>query len=176
MNDGEGDSLVWVGRVLKTQGIAGQVRVSSGDAGTFSKEKNIYVEDDHGGKRQFTIESSRVRKEAVVLSLEGVTRIEEAEELVGRSVYVNKKDLAPLPSDEFYWYQLRGLAVKTEEGASLGVVEEIFSTGSNDVLVVKNGRREVLVPATEEAVVRVDLKEKVMIIRVLEGLLPEDDF
>jgi 16S rRNA processing protein RimM len=176
VNDAKGDSLLWVGRVVKTQGIRGQMRISSGDAGTFSKGKNIYVEDDQGGKRAFTVESSRVHKETIVLSLEGVTRIEEAEKLVGCSVYVGKDDLAPLPSDEFYWYQLRGLAVKTEEGAFLGNVEEIFPTGSNDVLVVKNGGKEILIPATDEAVVRVDLREKVMIIRLLEGLLPEDDF
>jgi 16S rRNA processing protein RimM len=171
----KGDSLLWVGRVVKTQGIQGQVRISSGDLKTFSRGKKIYVEDKETGKRAFTVESSRLQKKTVVLSLGGVKKIEEAKELVGCSVYVDKEDLEPLPPDEFYWYQLHGLRVETEEGAFLGNVEEVYPTGSNDVFVVKKDGEEILIPATDEVVVRVDPEEKVMIIRLLEGLLPEDD-
>ena len=101
--------------------------------------------------------------------------MEEAEELVGCSAYVAQESLPPLPADEFYWYQLRGLRVKTEEGKFLGRLEEIMRTGSNDVFVVRKDQKECLIPATDEVVVRVDLEGKTMVIRPLEGLLPEDD-
>lgn len=169
------DSLVWVGRVVKTQGIRGEMRVASADLKTFPGGRTVYLEGPEGGKRIFTVESSRMRKEALVLSLAGVKRIEEAEELVGCSVYVQKADLEPLPDDEFYWHQLVGLRVNTEEGSYLGNLEEVLATGSNDVFVVRNQGSEILIPATDEVVVRVDLRGKVMTIRLLEGLLPEDD-
>jgi 16S rRNA processing protein RimM len=111
-----------------------------------------------------------------ILALREVKRIEEAEELVGCSVYVDKADLKPLPPDEFYWYQLQGLRVETEDGKLLGILEEILPTGGNDVFVVRKDGQEILLPATEEVVVRVDLKEKIMVVHLLEGLLPEDDF
>jgi 16S rRNA processing protein RimM len=164
--------------VVKTQGIKGQVKVSSsgGDTPTFSAGNLIYLEDKEGRRKSFTVESSRPHKEMTVLSLREVTRMEAAEELVGCSVYVEKTSLEPLPSDEFYWYQLQGLRVETEEGTILGCLEDLLPTGSNDVFVVRKDGREILLPATDEVVVRVDLKEEVMVVRLLEGLLPEDDF
>ena len=86
-----------------------------------------------------------------------------------------KESLAALPPDEFYAYQLRGLTVKTEGGVLLGILEEIIPTGTHDVFVVRKEGREVLIPATDEVVVRVDLQEKIMVVRPLEGLLSEDD-
>jgi len=41
-------------------------------------------------------------------------------------------------------------------------------------VVCKEGK-EILLPATDEVVARVDVQEKVMVIHPLEGLLPEDD-
>jgi len=171
------NSLLWVGRVIKTQGIKGQIKISSsGGAGnSFSEGKKVYLEDREGGKRDFTVESARPHKGMTILSLRGVKRVEEAKELVGSSVYLEKADLEPLPSDEFYWYQLRGLRVLTEEGLFLGRLEEIWPTGSNDVFVVRKEDREILLPATDEVVQRVDLNEGVMVTHLLDGLLPEDD-
>jgi len=170
--------LLCVGWVVKTQGIKGHIRVSSGggDYLTFSPGKIIYLKHSKEGKKAFTVESSRPHKEIVILSLREVKRIEEAEELVGCSVYVDTADLKPLPPDEFYWYQLKGLRVETEEGTPLGILEEILPTGSNDVFVVRKEGQEILLPATDEVVVQVNLREKIMIVHLLEGLLPEDDF
>ena len=178
MNLPRENSLLWVGRVVKTQGIKGQMRVSSagGIFLTFSAGDVVYFEQKEGSKRAFTVESSRPHKEMTILALREVKRIEEAEELVGCSVYVDKADLEPLPPGEFYWYQLQGLRVETEDGTRLGILEEILPTGGNDVFVVRKDDQEILLPATEEVVVRVDLKEKIMVVHLLEGLLPEDDF
>ena len=80
-----------------------------------------------------------------------------------------------MPPDEFYWYQLQGLRVKTEDGIYLGILEEVIPTGSNDVFVVRKEGKEILIPATDEVVARINPQEKLMVIHPLEGLLPEDD-
>jgi 16S rRNA processing protein RimM len=171
------DSLVWVGRIVKTQGIKGEVRVSSpgGGVAAFSPGKTVYLENGQGGKRSLTVHSSRAHGKFIILSFREIKQVQEAAELVGYSVYVPKESLEALPPDEFYDYQLRGLTVKTEGGVLLGILEEIIPTGTNDVFVVRKEGREVLIPATDEVVVRVDLREKTMVIHPLEGLLSEDD-
>jgi 16S rRNA processing protein RimM len=171
------DPLLRVGRVVKTQGIKGEVRVSSPgmEALAQSRGKTVYLEDPEGNRRALTVESTRSLKKLAVLAFREIKSIEEAQKLIGCFVYAEKKNLSPLPPDEFYWYQLRGLRVKTEEGRDLGILEGVFATGSNDVFLVRKEGKEILIPATEEVIARVDLQEKVMIIRPLEGLLPEDD-
>lgn len=172
------DSFIWAGRVVKTQGLKGEVRIAlgGGDFKTFSQGQIVWIGKDGEGKKALTVESSRSHKQAVLLTFREVKEIREAEQLVGGLVYINPADLQPLPPDEFYWYQLQGLKVRTEAGEILGTVQEVMPTGSNDVFVVRNEGQEILIPATEEVVIRVDLQEGVMIVHLLEGLLPEDDF
>ena len=63
---------------------------------------------------------------------------------------------------EYYWADLVGLRVETVDGVELGRIEQLFETGSNDVIVVQ-GDRERLVPYIWEQVVReVDLEAGVM--------------
>lgn len=170
------DPLLLVGRVLRTQGIKGQVKVSSfgEDTESFSQGRKIYIKTSRGEMRSFLIEASRPQRQWRILGLEGVKRIEEAEELLGGLIYVPKESLKALPEEEFYWYQLLGLQVRTEEGILLGTIKRIFPTGSNDVFVVQGKEREILIPATAEVVLQVDLKEGFMTVRPLEGLLEDD--
>jgi len=171
------DPLLRVGRVVKTQGIKGEVRVSSPgkEALAQSRGKTVYLEDPEGNRRALTVESTRPLKKLTVLGFREVKSIEEAQKLIGCFVYADKGNLDPLAPDEFYWYQLRGLGVKTDDGRYVGILEEVFPTGSNDVFVVRKDGKEILIPATDEVIARVSLQEKVMIIHPLEGLLPEDD-
>ena len=53
--------------------------------------------------------------------------------------------LPPPRADEFYWCDLEGLAVETQDGMDLGRVDHLFATGANDVICVK-GERERLIP------------------------------
>lgn len=171
------DSLLWVGRVVKTQGIRGEVKVSFSGEGTttFCKGNVVYLENKKGERKRLTVHASRPCRQMTILSFQEVKRVEEAEALVDCSVYVAKESLGALPPGEFYGYQLLGLRVKTESGTFLGTLEEIMPTGSNDVFVVRRDAQEVLIPATDEVVVQVDLQEKTMVIRPLKGLLPKDD-
>jgi len=171
------DSLLRVGRVVKTQGLKGEVRVSSagGEALTRSRGKLVTLMDPGGKKRLLTVESSRSLRSLTVLAFREVKSVEEARGLVGCDLYLERTDLDPLPPDEFYWYQLQGLRVQTAEGKFLGTLEEVFPTGSNDVFVVRKEGKEVLIPATDEVVTGVDLQNRVLVIHPLEGLLPEDD-
>jgi len=171
------DPLLWVGRLVRTQGIKGEVRVSSPgrEALEQSRGKAVYLEDPEGNRKAFTVIASRPLRGLTVLAFQEIKSIEEAQKLIGCSVYVSKANLNPLPPDEFYWYQLWGIRVETEGGKFLGILEEVFPTGSNDVFVVRKEGKEILLPATDEVVARVDLRERIMVIRPLEGLLPEDD-
>ncbi|OGR82560.1 MAG: hypothetical protein A2901_05600 [Elusimicrobia bacterium RIFCSPLOWO2_01_FULL_54_10] len=60
--------------------------------------------------------------------------------------------------------------METEEGEYLGVLEDVFGTGANDVFVVRNGDREYLIPALKTVVLEVLLSEKKIMVRLPKGL------
>src|SRR4030067_1115773 len=73
--------------------------------------------------------STKVRKRTVL------EIIEQAEDLVGRQVLASADKLKALPEGEYYWQELIGLEVVTEEGRRLGRVQRIFPAGGSDVYV-----------------------------------------
>ena len=75
-----------------------------------------------------------------------------------------------LPDGEYYWHEIIGLEVVTEDDRSLGKVVSVFPTGSNDVYVCRGNGREILLPAIGDVVRRIDRDRKVMEVRLLKGL------
>jgi 16S rRNA processing protein RimM len=108
--------------------------------------------------RRIDVQRSRWSRGFVYLGLSGIDSRSAAEELRGALLEVPESDLAPLPEEQYYRFQVIGLEVRTPEGRSLGRVAEILSTGSNDVYVVRGGPRELLIPAIEDVVKEVDIE------------------
>jgi 16S rRNA processing protein RimM len=77
-----------------------------------------------------------------------------------------------LGEGEYYHFQILGLEVRTTSGEVLGRVEQIISTGSNDVFVVRGQRGEVLIPSVDDVVKSVDPAGGRIEVEVVEGLLP----
>ncbi|MBI3578540.1 MAG: 16S rRNA processing protein RimM, partial [Ignavibacteriales bacterium] len=71
----------------------------------------------------------------------------------------------------FFIDDIIGMTVVSEEGEPIGTVKDILQTPANDVWVVQNGTKEVLLPAVKEVIKTVDLKRKEVVIHVMEGLL-----
>jgi 16S rRNA processing protein RimM len=89
----------------------------------------------------------------------------------GWFIKVPEEETEPLPEGTYYWFELIGMEVFSEDGEKLGTITDIFETGSNDVYVVKRGRKEVYIPATQEVIKQIDRKAKRMIIHLMDGLL-----
>jgi len=117
--------------------------------------------------------SFRVHKGAYLVILEGVPDRNAAEALAGCEASVPKSCLPEAGEGEFYYSDLVGMEVFTEEGELVGRVDNVFSTGSNDVLETSGPLGNVLIPAIESVVMRVDLAAKKITVRLMEGLLPD---
>lgn len=75
-----------------------------------------------------------------------------------------------LPEGQYYECDLIGLAVSTQEGRPIGVLEEILDVPGNPVFVVRQGAKEILIPAAKELVSAVDMAARTMTVRLIDGL------
>ena len=165
--------LVPIGRISATHGIRGLLRVTiySGEFDSILSVGSVVLQDERGKRETFEVASAAVHGKKVLLSLKPFTDINQVLHLVGRELLVYRQDLPSLEEGEYYWCDLLGLSVVTDQGETLGELCDIFATGSNDVYVVRSATREFLIPAIEEVVLDVDLVGGVMTIRPLDGLL-----
>ena len=164
---------VLLGKIVATHGVRGQLRVHSysGEHTALLALKSIFLKDPAGVLEPFDVKSAASHGKRVLILLKGYEDINKVLPLVGRELYARREDLPELEEDEYYWCDLIGLAVVTEEGENLGRLTEIIATGSNDVYVVRSGAREYLVPALTDVVVAVNLAAGTMTISPPEGLL-----
>ena len=155
---GGDDRLIVVGRILGLYGVGGWVRVFSE---TDPREGIVgytpWLLGRRGRWEVREVESGRRLGKGVVAKLVGCDDRDSAALLLGAEVAVRRGQLPSPAPDEYYWADLEGLEVRTVEGLSLGRIDRIFATASNDVLVVM-GERERLIPFIRGQVVRrVDL-------------------
>ena len=162
------ERMVIVGRVLAPRGIHGEVRVEvlSDSPSRFSAGGMLYLEESPIEIRRASIP----RQGVVVLKLDGVSSQREAENLRGHFLTVPREDIPELPQGTYYHFQIIDLRVNTAEGEYLGVVSGILPTGSNDVYIVVNEGQELLVPALDEVIVRVDVESGTMTVKLPDGL------
>jgi 16S rRNA processing protein RimM len=98
-----------------------------------------------------------------------------AEPLGGSEVWVDKHSLPDLPAGEYYWHDLIGLRVATEQGRQLGRVADLFATGGHDILVVTGTGQEYLIPLKKEFLLQVDVAAGVLTVAPPPGLLEIND-
>jgi 16S rRNA processing protein RimM len=107
----------------------------------------------------------------VLVKLEGVDSLTQAETLCDTTLSIAEEQLPPLGEGEFYYYQVIGLSVYTTSGAPVGIITQVFFAGGHDVWVVQQGKKEHLIPVIEEIVRMIDIPGKRAIIEPFEGLL-----
>lgn len=99
---------------------------------------------------------------------EGVKNRDDAEVLIGQTVYAEKRDgdNADLISKE-----LIGYTVITESSNVVGTLLDILWLPANDVYVIMDGKEEKLIPVIDEIVKGIDHHLRVIIISPMEGLI-----
>jgi len=169
----EAHELIPIGKVLGPHGIKGQLRIIpySGDSASITSLRTVLLRAPGGAYDSYELVRAVEHKKQVLVTLKGFDNINQVLSLVGREVFIRRDQFPRLPEGEYYWCDLIGLVVQTEGGETLGELVDIFETGSNDVYVVMAGVRELLIPATEEVVLKVDLDAGRMIVRPPDGLL-----
>jgi len=133
------------------------------------KGENLFFEKDSDLQGPRELLSLKKHGTDWIVEVSGCSGIDEAEGLSGYSVGI-KKDKLP---EKTYWVEdIIGCSVYTRDGTLLGRVQEVISTGSNDVYVVKSADgREVLIPALKTVVWEVDIAGRKIYVDPMPGIL-----
>jgi len=167
------EKLVQIGEIVSTHGIQGKLRVRyhNEDKRGFLSYKRLLLKHPLGCLEPLEVTEARIHRRFIIVQVKGLSTLDQAERLVGGSLFVERTSLPELEEGEYYWTDLIGMDVTTIERELVGQIARIISTGANDVLVIATGGKELLIPATEEVIKEVDLVSGRMVIRLLEGLI-----
>ncbi len=169
--------LVTIGKIEKPFGLCGEVRVRSlSDVpGRFETLSRAILRSPSGRVLATAVKRVRAGGGSYIVGFEALTTPEEAAAFRGGLIQIPRSESPALPEGRYYEYDLVGMQVKTELGEPLGTLEEVWELPANHVLVVRRQGREILIPATKDVVVSVDVADRIMTIRPIEGLAEYQD-
>ena len=161
-----------IGQIVNTFGIKGFVKVNPfvDDVLRFDDLEKVYLKRNKELK-EMEVEEVKYHKNMVLIKFKGIDRVEDAELLRNSYLEVDRENAIELEDGEYFIADLLGVNVYTEEGETLGKLEDIFNTGSNDIYVVKaEDGKQLLLPAISEVIKEINLKENKIVVHLLEGL------
>ncbi|HZP66866.1 MAG TPA: ribosome maturation factor RimM [Rudaea sp.] len=153
------DRLVVLGKIVGLSGVRGAVKLESYTeprARIFAYQPWLVRKD--GAEIEISGVRGREQGKGMIATLPGVADRDAAMALMGAEIRVWRSKLPKPKRGEYYWTDLEDLEVVTQQGTPLGRVSHVFATGANDVLAVRDGERERLIPfVTGQFVLDVDL-------------------
>lgn len=164
---------VVIGRIVRPHGIRGELRVKpiTDRKDRFAALTSVWLTRDGSDLGRFEIERERPLGDAVGLKLRGIDSPEAGAEYRGAFVEAEPLGTDSLPEDTYYAFDLIGLHVVGDEGSAVGTVSDVVSYPANDVLIVRQGETERMIPFAGSVIKRVDLAQRTITIHLLPGLL-----
>ncbi len=167
------DEMVPIGKIVGTHGIKGLLKVYSysGNIQSLQAAETAFLKGKDGTLREYSVKSVSAHTGGFILGLDDFSDINQVLSLSGSELCLKLSQLPAPDENEYYWRDLIGLDVFTDQGVELGALVDIFETGSSDIYVVRGISKEYLIPAIADVIARVDIPGKKMIITPLDGLL-----
>ena len=160
-----------IGLVRKPHGIKGGLKVTlySIDLETLRNLEQLFVNTGDEWK-QLTLKNSQGYDDFSILTFNEIPDRTEADQYRDLEVFTLRDDLPVLGDDEFYSDDLIDCEVVNENNEDLGQVVEILSPGAHEVLLIKKGDSELLVPLVDEWVAEIDIQNRRIQINSAEEL------
>jgi len=166
------DDYFEIGKIVNTVGVAGEIKVfpTTDDIRRYDLLDTVRI-ILRGVEFEKTIERVRYHKNLVMIKLEGIDTVEAANALRDGIIVVERSQALPLSENEYYQKDLIGMTVKSAGGDVLGRLADVITTGANDVYIIKREvKKDLLIPAITDCIIDVNVAEKTMTVKLLEGL------
>ena len=154
-------SKIIIGRIVKAQGLKGEVKVYPlADLSFFENLEEVYL---NNSTTKTQIQSLRFQQNMVIIKLPTVTDRTGAEKMVGVELYLERDDFE-LQEDEYLVDDLLGMKVFLDNGQDMGEIVEINNYGSADVFVLLGKFGKWQFPFVEDIAVEINKQENKIIL------------
>ncbi|NPA43820.1 MAG: 16S rRNA processing protein RimM [Chlorobi bacterium] len=168
------EDLYYLGKIVRPYGRKGEVlvKLDTDEPELYEGLESVFLEIK-GQPVPFFITDSRLHKSMLLrMALEDVNSIEEAEELVGRKLFLPLSTLPPLTGNKFYYHEIMGFEAVDRDHGSLGVIKDVNDAAAQPYFIIQHpSGKEILVPIHDDFLLQVDRENKKIHLRTPEGLV-----
>ncbi|NLB62184.1 MAG: 16S rRNA processing protein RimM [Clostridiales bacterium] len=156
-----GENLLRIALIAKPHGVMGALRLVplSDDLERFNALDSAFLELKNEYK-PIKVLSKKILSDSVIVTIEGIKDRNAAELLRNKYICVDRKNARKLPEGEYFIVDLIGCSVVDTNGNDLGILNDVFHTGANDVYQIKGEKGIILIPALKKLLHLVDIENK----------------
>lgn len=165
--------MIKLGKIVGTFGIKGELKIYP-----LTNYKEMFLGFDYlfvannDDLLKLDIVKARIQKNTIIILLEGINYINQAQMLIGRDILVEESLLPELDETEEYVYKLLGMKVYLENNEFIGSITDVFDNGAHGIYEIKDDNgKEILIPVLDDTIISRDFDEGKMVVRLLPGLL-----
>ena len=150
------DKKIHVGKITGAHGIKGWLKIIS----FTSPPENIvqyssWIIQKDGKDQVYTVVEGKQNHNKIIVKLRDIDDRTQAEKLKNSEIEIMRSELPNLGDQKYYWSDLEGLKVISIDQESIGIVDSLFETGANDVLVVKGkNNKRILIPFVMDEIIK----------------------
>ena len=162
-------NLIEFGKIVNTHGLKGEVKVYSytDNVDNILKLKKVYI-----AGTMYDVQFIKTFKNMFIMKLKGIDVIEDTKPLIDKMCFREIVSGESNDDEGYFIKDLIGLQVVDEEENLIGTLKEVFNTGANDVYeVVMEDGKSIYLPAIKQVVKKIDINSKVMVVKIMEGLI-----
>jgi len=162
------------GKIVGTHGVRGGLRVQPWcDSPEFLCQfKKLFLKDQNGFN-SIKVKTSKPHGNVVIMEVDGVNTMDEAEALRGKVLFIERKALKLEEGQYLISDLLDSEVFDADSGDLLGKISDVSKTGANDVWHIMSNGKEYLIPVIDDVVISVDIDENKVVIRPLKGIFED---
>jgi 16S rRNA processing protein RimM len=138
--------------------------------GKYNKLESVFVEINNS-LVPFFIKKIQVKGNTATVTLEGIDSIERANELIKKGLFLPLNMLPPLKGKKFYLHEIVDYTAIDKTAGNIGKITEVLDFPQQVIFQIQHGDKQILIPAKEEFIVKIDRQNKIIELDAPEGLI-----
>jgi 16S rRNA processing protein RimM len=161
-----------LGKIIRTHGYKGGLKaIFDVDQPQEYRELDMLFVEIRDKLIPWNIENIHFENNKANLTLADLKDMEGAEKLVGHFIYLPHELLPKLRGNKFYYHEVSGFKIHDEVHGDIGTIDRIIDLPNNPLFAITFNEKEILLPISDEIILKVDRKKKVIHVKAPEGLI-----
>jgi len=167
------NNLVTIGTIRGTHHLKGDLKVSSfiEDESRLENKKVLLEDKLKNRKIMEIIQVRRLNNKMITIRLKGIDKMSDAKKLIDNKIMLRRDLLGEETKKGHLLIDLMDMEVYTTEDKFLGKITNVMKTSAHSIYVINEGKEEIMIPAIDNFVKKVDFKNRKIIVKIIEGMI-----
>ena len=171
MNKKVPEKLIPVGKIIKSHGIKGELKVSIYNKNSETLVNGLIVWFNFDNKfKNYQIKYVRGLIKNTIVKLNQIENIDQIGFLISKEVFVSRNDFPAVSGNNYYLSDLIGMKILDKNERSLGIVIDVLNLPAHDVILIEYKGKEVMIPNVDDFIKLFDFKNNIIRVKNIKTL------